>query len=108
MSKVKVRLLVNTAYQGPRKEGEEILVPEDFAFRWVKNKIAEYVEQEVVEEEPVEEPVEEPAPVEEEEVAEGYDYYESLSAKELYALCKEKGLDVEAKKGKAYYIEKLG
>ena len=103
MNKVKVKLLVNTAYQGPRKEGEVISVPEDFASRWVKNKIAEYIE-EVVEEEPADDPV----PVEGEEVADGFDVYESLSAKELYAVCKEKGLDVEAKKSKAYYLEKLG
>lgn len=103
MNKVKVKLLVNTAYQGPRKEGEVISVPEDFAARWTKNKIAEYVEQEVVEEEISEETVTD----EEKDIVEGTDY-ESLSAKELYALCKEKGLDVEAKKSKAYYIEKLG
>ena len=106
MSKVKVRLLVNTAYQGPKREGEEVLVPEDFAARWVKNKIAVYVEQEVVEEEISEDsvPVEDEA---DEVVEKPANDFESMSAKELYALCKEKGLDVEAKKNKAYYVEKL-
>ena len=87
----KVKLLVNTAYQGPRKEGDVVSVPDDFAHRWVKNGIAEYTSEQV-EEEPVKE--------------EGTDY-STMSAKELYALCKEKGLDVEAKKSKEYYIEKL-
>ena len=124
MKKVKVRLLVNTAYQGPRKEGDVISVPEDFAKRWAKNGIAEYVKEEEVvapvEEEPeapvedvqVEEATEEPV-VEEtteevvEEPVEEKPDYSSMNAKELYALCKEKGIEVEAKKSREYYIEKL-
>ena len=43
---------------------------------------------------------------EEKEPATGDDY-EGMSAKELFTLCKEKGLDVEAKKSKEYYIEQL-
>lgn len=108
-SYVKVRMLVNTAYQGPRKEGEVVSVPEDFANRWVKNGIAAYVsgQDSVVEEtieDAVEEVVEEPTV---EEVVDDVVNYESMSAKELFALCKDKGIDVEAKKGKDYYIEKL-
>lgn len=102
----KVKLLVNTAYQGPRKEGDVISVPDDFAKRWVKNSIAAYVEGE----EQVESPVEEPATEIPEEVIEEENEvvdYESMTAKDLYALCKDKGLEVEAKKGKEYYIEKL-
>lgn len=90
-----VKLLVNTAYQGPRKEGDIISVPDDFAARWCKNGIAELVE-EVVEE--VAEGTEEA-----EEVVD----YSKMNAKELYAACKEKGIEVEAKKSKEYYIEKL-
>lgn len=111
---VKVKLLVSTAYQGPRKEGDVVLVPEDFAARWTKNKIAEYVEtketDEVVsEEETVEEVAAETEETEEvvDEPVQGDVDYSSMSAKELYALCKEKGLEVEAKKSKEYYIEKL-
>lgn len=33
--------------------------------------------------------------------------YESMSNKELYALCVEKGLEVEEKKSKAYYLKQL-
>lgn len=118
---VKVKMLVNTAYQGPRKEGDVISVPEDFAKRWVKNGIAAYVQAEQETDEP-ETPVDETsetddvqgqadettedgtAPV---ESTDDKPDYESMSAKELYALCKEKGIDVEAKKSKEYYIEKL-
>lgn len=100
---VKVKMLVNTAYQGPRKEGDVISVPEDFAKRWVKNGIAAYVHEEP--ETPVNETTED-GNAHEEHTDDKPDY-ESMSAKELYALCKEKGIDVEAKKSKEYYIEKL-
>lgn len=110
VNKVKVKLLVSTAYQGPRKEGEVFDVPEDFARRWVKNGIAEYAsKEEIVNEQPVdiEEAVEvQESEVEEAPVKESVDY-SSMSAKDLYALCKEKNIDVEAKKSKEYYIEKL-
>lgn len=98
MKKINVKLLVNTAYQGPRKEGDVIAVPEDFANRWVKNKIAELVDG------VVDEPVE---AVEENAVVDENGSLEQLSAKELYALCKDKGIDAEAKKSKEYYLEKL-
>lgn len=103
----KVKLLVSTAYQGPRKEGEVISVPDDFAKRWAKNGIAEIVDdininkEEVPEEEPVE--VHEEVHEHEEDTVD----YNSMNAKELYALCKDKGLEVEAKKNKEYYIEQL-
>lgn len=121
---VKVRMSVNTAYQGPRKEGDELFVPEDFAKRWVKNGIAVYIGEQEADDEVVEEPTEETeeqvteepveeaeGAVEEEAVEEApvvdENNYDALTAKELYELCKEQGLDVEAKKSKAYYIEKL-
>ena len=114
-------MLVNTAYQGPRKEGEIVSVPEDFAKRWVKNGIAVYAQEEPVidnSEVPVDEsPAVDEAQGQNDETTEGDVVseepvddkadYESMSAKELYALCKEKGIDVEAKKSKEYYIEKL-
>lgn len=118
---VKVKMLVNTAYQGPRKEGDVISVPEDFAKRWVKNGIAAYIQAEQETDEP-ETPVDETPETDDvqgqadettedstapEESTDDKPDYESMSAKELYALCKEKGIDVEAKKSKEYYIEKL-
>ena len=114
MKKQKVKMLVNTAYQGPRKEGEVIDVPEDFAKRWVKNGIAELVSEVETDEE---EEVIEPELINEGEgtgeVQEGTQEedavvdYSSMKAKELYDLCVEKGIEVEAKKSKDYYIEKL-
>lgn len=101
-------MLVNTAYQGPRKEGDVISVPEDFAKRWVKNGIAAYVHEvhETDESETHVDETTEDGTAHEEHTDDKTDY-ESMSAKELYALCKEKGIDVEAKKSKEYYIEKL-
>lgn len=99
----KVKLLINTAYKGPRKEGDVLPVPEDFAKRWVKNGIAEYVNEEISDEISSEEPAITEEPAVTEEVVD----YSEMTAKDLYALCKEKGLEVEAKKGKEYYIEKL-
>lgn len=120
MANKKVKFLVNTAFRGPRKEGEVVSVPEDFANRWVKNGIAELVsgEEEFVEDiastevteqvEDVKVKVEELTQEQEtEQETEQEVDYASMSAKDLYALCKERGLDVEAKKSKEYYIEKL-
>lgn len=113
MKKVKVKLLVNTAYQGPRKEGDEFFVPEDFAERWVKNGIAVYVKDGEEDEQPDEEgnkPEDVDVEGESETDNSGEDSeesYENMSAKDLYALCKEKGIEAEAKKSKEYYIEKL-
>lgn len=95
----KVKFLLDTAYQGPRKEGDILNVPDDFAKRWAKNGIAEIIGEGEV-----------PAPVEdtvEETPAEEAIDYSSMSAKDLYAACKEKGIEVEAKKSKDYYIEQL-
>lgn len=93
---VTVEMLVDTAYQGPRKMGDVISVPEDFANRWVKNGIAKRTSAKP--EAQAKAPVEEPAQVDE---------YAELTAKDLFNMCKEKGIDVEAKKSKEYYIEKL-
>lgn len=104
----KVKFLVDTAYQGPRKEGEVVNVPEDYANRWIKNGIAVLYEGGAKEDDDVDETPEDEAPEETlaPETPEEVDYSE-MSAKDLYSLCKDKGLDVEAKKGKEYYIEKL-
>lgn len=97
-----VKFLVNTAYRGPRKEGEVISVPDDYALRWVKNGIAEYVNN-------VHEPIQETPDDHEEDGNElETQAIQNMSTKELYALCKEKGIDAEAKKSKEYYLEKLG
>ena len=103
---LKVRFLVNTAYQGPRKEGEEIYVPEDFASRWAKNSIAEIVTED---EKSDQHDVPEEVVADEEEAVKEEDKhdYSDMNAKDLYALCKQKGIDVEAKRSKEYYLEKL-
>ena len=103
---LKVRFLVNTAYQGPRKEGEEIYVPEDFASRWAKNSIAEIVTED---EKSDQHDVPEEVVADEEEAVKEEDNhdYSNMNAKDLYALCKQKGIEVEAKRSKEYYLEKL-
>lgn len=103
---LKVRFLVNTAYQGPRKEGEEIYVPEDFASRWAKNSIAEIVTEG---EKSDQNDVSEEVVADEEEAVKEEDKhdYSDMNAKDLYALCKQKGIEVEAKRSKEYYLEKL-
>lgn len=111
MEKVKVQFLVNTAYKGPRTEGDTMDVPKDFAERWSKNGIAKIIgdptaeNQEVageIEAEPEEEQVEPVVEAEEDQVD-----LSKMSAKELFALCQERGIEVEQKKSKEYYIEKL-
>ena len=94
-----VKLLVSTAFRGPRREGEVISVPDDYASRWVKNGIAEYCEKQ--------EQVQKPEKVEDDEpLVEEKDINE-MTTKELYTLCKENGINAEAKKSKEYYLEKL-
>ena len=93
-----VKLLVSTAFRGPRREGEVISVPDDYASRWVKNGIAEYCEKQ--------EQVQKSEHVEDEPLVEEKDINE-MTTKELYTLCKENGIDAEAKKSKEYYLEKL-
>lgn len=104
MSKL-VQLLVNTAYKGPRKEGDVFPVPDDFASRWVKNGIAIYAEEKPNEDKTPDEP-RTPDTLDEEPKVEKPDY-SSMSAKDLYALCKERGIEVEAKQSKEYYIGKI-
>lgn len=103
----KVKFLTDTAYQGPRKTGEIVNVPDDFAARWQKNGIAEIVSEAEVETTKAEEKPAEPVVEEPEVVATPATDYSNMNAKELYTLCKESGIEVEAKKAKEYYIEKL-
>ena len=100
----KVKFLVNTAYKGPRKEGDVALVPDDFAERWSKNGIAEVIcsDDENNEEKSSNEPEGN------DNVSDGNQVdYESMNTKSLFALCKEKRIEVEAKQPKEYYIDKL-
>lgn len=99
-----VRMLVSTAYDGPKKPGDELFVPEDTANRWAKLGIAEIIGKEV-EDDDVEDEVE-TEELETEEVEDEIDY-NSMTGKALFELCKERGIEVEAKQPKAYYIEKL-
>ena len=104
----RVKFLTDTAYQGPRREGDEINVPDDYALRWEKNGIAkimgdEYITKEEHEDTEVEEKEITNEVVSEEEVED----FTNMNAKELFAKCKERGLEVEATKSRDYYIEKL-
>lgn len=111
----KVKMLVDTAYKGPRKAGETVDVPDDFAIRWAKNGIATILED--TKDDQVDD---EKASEEEQEVIDdgqedesqddgqvGDVDYESMSAKDLYALCKEKGIEAKSKQPKQYYIDLL-
>ena len=114
---MKVKFLVDTAYQGPRKTGDVIDAPEDFAKRWVKNGIAALVKDDkkqtseddkVVNQASNDDDVQAQAPAQQtNDEDESKDDLSNKSAKELYALCVEKGIEVEAKKSKEYYLEKL-
>ncbi len=97
---MKVKFLVSTAYKGPRKEGDVISVPDDFAKRWAKNGIAEIIEDDSNSNK------NRTTHETSSKTADTADL-SSLSAKELYELCVKKEINVEVKKGKEYYLEKL-
>lgn len=108
----RVKFLTDTAYQGPRREGDEINVPDDYALRWEKNGIAkimgdEYITKEEHEDTEVEKTVEDEEITNEVVSEEEVEDFTNMNAKELFAKCKERGLEVEAKKSREYYIEKL-
>ena len=105
----KVKFLTDTAFQGPRKEGDIISVADDFANRWAKNGIAEIIGSEGSDDKTInDDNSNEPDGTGEVTVGnEDSVDYASMSAKDLFAACKEKGIEVEAKKSKEYYIEKL-
>jgi hypothetical protein len=93
-------MLVDTAYMGSRRAGDIIEVPDDFAFRWTKNRIAEYVIEKSTEDKE-----------EETGAPEGFldesETLEKMTSKELYGLCIERAIEVEPKMPKAHYIELL-
>ena len=78
---MKVKMLVQTRFQGiALRAGQEYDVKDDVANRWVKNRIAVLSEKEP----------------------------KDMTAKELYKLCLEKGIEVAEKQSKATYLEALG
>ena len=104
----RVKFLTDTAYQGPRREGDEINVPDDYALRWEKNGIAKIMGDEyITKEEHADTEVENKEITNEVVSEEEVEDFENMNAKELFAKCKERGLEVEAKKSREYYIEKL-
>jgi hypothetical protein len=86
-----VKFLVNTAYKGERKVGDTIDVDSATAQRWLRNKIAESAELEVAE-----------VPQEAPESA-----LSSLTAKQLYKMCMDKGIETKPKLAKDVYIALL-
>lgn len=103
-----VKMLVNTIYDGPIKAGEIIAIPDDYAERWNANGIATILgDSDIVDSEEPDE--EESDSHDEEEVTQEFtkEDYEKMSGKELFALCKGRGLEVEAKQPKAVYIDAL-
>lgn len=103
----RVKFLTDTAYQGPRREGDEINVPDDYALRWEKNGIAKIMGDEYIAKEEHEDTEVEDKEITNEVVSEEVEDFTNMNAKELFAKCKERGLEVEAKKSREYYIEKL-
>lgn len=103
----RVKFLTDTAYQGPRREGDEINVPDDYALRWEKNGIAKIMGDEYITKEEHEDTEVEDEETTNEVVSEEVEDFTNMNAKELFAKCKERGLEVEAKKSREYYIEKL-
>jgi hypothetical protein len=119
-----LQLLKDTNYKGFKKAGEILDVSNDIARRWFKNGIASpYAKEVEVKEEEIYTEIEqiedvvpvnteneneevEETEVKEEEQAEEKPM-EEMNAKELYKLCCEKGLEVEPKKSKEYYLEML-
>ena len=82
---VSVIMLVDTTFGGQRLHvGEEVGVAEDVAQRWVNRKIAKLGA-----------------------VATSHDNIEELSARQLYAMCVERGIDTKPKLGKEVYLELL-
>ncbi len=94
---MKVRMLKDTNYMGFKPVGSEPEVDNSIGLRWINKGIAE------------------PIVAEERKKDIGGDAgddspskYAGMSAKELYAVCKERELDVEARRSKDYYIHALG
>jgi len=107
---VKVKMNVNTNYQGFHKKGSKVNVSDEIGKRWEANGIAELVE-EVVKEDKTPE-VNEDAAAEMEGQVKIDDVLakaelKDLTAKELYDKCVEAGIEVEQKQAKKHYIDLL-
>lgn len=102
---MKVLMLVDTHYQGPKFKGEECDVDNVVARRWIERGIAKPLELKVTPAEPEADAIEESVDPEVDEEQEKD--LMKLSSKRLYTLCKEKGLEVEPKQSKEYYVEML-
>lgn len=131
---LKIKMNTTTAYNGARRKGQTFDVPNEIPLpvvkRWVSRGICEVIEgtldidKKIISSKPIEntEPTDiEVAVLETSEnekvvsqkkevgdkASDATSQYESMKAKELYALCKDRGLDVEAKRESQYYIDKL-
>jgi hypothetical protein len=80
-------MVTDTNYNGFKKAGEVHSLPAEIEKRWVTNGIAEYVE--------------------EEKEGEQTPDYSKMKVKELYVLCRSRGLDVEPKQPAEFYVSKL-
>ena len=99
-----VSMLVTTNFQGLKEIGNEYNVPSDVAARWVTKGIAALSLVAVAEE-----ATETPDILQEQESVLEISDYASMKPKALYALCKDRGieLDKDKFKQKSYLIEML-
>lgn len=79
---MKVKMLKTTSYQGLRKIGEVEEVPVEVANRWLAKGIAVTMVDEIVANAPVEAEIP------------SFEGYEDKSPKELFALCKARGIEL--------------
>ena len=121
---MKIKMLVNTVFGGKRlTEGDEVVVAEKIARMWIARGLALPVEEAKNGQPPIKDDTEGTTPddgttppaeddTEADGDAEGEDEEEEIdltskTAKELYEMCIEKGLEAEPKKSKDYYINLL-
>lgn len=83
----KVRMLVTTNYKGLKEKEKEYVVDDKVAIRWQNNNIATMVEDTEEEDNELD--------------------YSTMKVKQLFALCKERGLEVEPKQDAEVYINAL-
>ena len=106
-----VKMLTNTHYKGAKTKGKEYDIDSVIAQRWIGNGIAEAVNKIInADNKEIDEifpEILEDIDVEGQEQEDEQVDLERCSPKKLYALCKEKGLEVEPKQTKDYYIERL-
>lgn len=92
---MQVKMLEQTHYGKTLFPDDVVKVDNETGLRWIGNGIAEVVESDDT--------------IESADVSETVDdgTYASKDAKALYALCKERNIDAEARKSKEHYIELL-